>query len=205
MKKILTILFFLILNINILYAKNNSNIINKNRIKECIIIKVDDWDTFNLQCINNWDKEYIYNVRTIWVNAPDIILNWKNTKKHCFYDQSKNVIENLKKEKRKIDVEFYGKDLCKDEYKWCRNLVRLIDKKSKIDINKLLIQEWYNFSWINFSMIPLKLKSEYFIAEKIAQKNNKWLWNKCSILYDYKYNYIDSSHPIKMTHLEKKW
>jgi len=183
----------ILININSLQAYNK--IIEKSEEKECIIINVDDWDTFDLVCNNNWEKENIYNVRTIWVNAPDI----RDNSKHCYYDESRNFIEFIKNNNRILNIEFYWKDLCKDPYKGCRNLVRLIDKNTGVDINKLLISKWYNFSWTNFSMIPKNLRIEYFIAEKRAKRNNEWLWNSCEIIYDNRYNYLNSSIPSKMT------
>ena len=187
---IVTLSLFLINN---LYAY--SNIIPSNTKKECTIINVDDWDTFDLLCNNI----RINNVRTLWVNAPDLKINWKNTYKHCYYDESKNIIEILKKKKRNLIIEFYWKDLCKDPSKWCRNLVRIIDKKSWLDINELLITKWYNFSWVKFSMIPKNLQIKYFIAEKRAKRYKKWLWWKCEILYNDQYNYFNSNFPNKMT------
>jgi hypothetical protein len=147
-------------------------------------------------CYNNGVKEYIYNVRTLWINAPDLDNNWN---KHCYFDEAKEIIQLIKNEKRSLYIEFYWSDLCKDPYKWCRNLVRIIDKETKKDINELLVIKWYNFSWTNFSMIPNWLKAKYFIAEKLAQKNKNWLWWKCSISYNKKYNYLNSSIPVKMT------
>ncbi len=196
MKIIFNIIFVSIIlfwNINSIFAKEK--IIKKFQKKECIITNVDDGDTFDLVCSNNWKKQFINNVRTIWVNAPDI----KNRSKHCYYDESKKVIEFIKNRKRKLEVEFFWKDLCKDPDKWCRNLVRIIDKNTGVDINKLLIYKWYNFSWTNFSMIPKRIKVDYFIAEKRARKNKQWLWNSCRVIYDDKYDYLNSSIPSKMT------
>ena len=200
MKKIKILIISIIFSLSIINISiAGNNIMQINSKKECIIINVDDWDTFDLLCTNNNVKEYIYNVRTLWVNAPDLYYNWNNRFKHCYYDEAKNIIELIKNKKRVLMIEFFWSDLCKDEYKWCRNLVRMIDKKTWLDINELLIIKWYNFSWIKFSMIPRKIKTRYFIAEKRAKRNKNWLWWKCEILYNDEYNYLDSHFPNKMT------
>ena len=200
MKKIKILILSLIINFNFINISNAwNNILPIYSKKECTIINVDDWDTFNLSCKNNKITEYINNVRTLWVNAPDLDRNWNKEYKHCYYDESRKIINYIKNKKRLLKVEFFWSDLCKDKYKWCRNLVRIIDKKTWIDINESLISKWYNFSWINFSMIPKKIKIRYFIAEKRAKKNKVWLWWKCSISYNTEYNYLNSFIPNKMT------
>lgn len=196
--KIIVLIIIFIISLSIINTSNalENNILPINTKKDCTIINVDDWDTFDLKCNNGDIDEYIYNVRTLWVNAPDIGNNWNN---HCFYDDARRIIQLIKIKKIKLNIEFYWSDLCKDPYKWCRNLVRIIDKLTNKDINEQLIIKWYNFSWTNFSMVPQKFKIKYFIAEKIAQKNKSWLWGKCSISYNEEYNYLNSAKPFKMT------
>lgn len=92
----------------------------------CKIAKVDDGDTFDLDCTGN----YYPNVRLLGVNTPD--LEQQSRKKSCFYDEAKSLLEQRKN--RLYKVEFYGSDLCKDPYKGCRNLVRLIDIEKDFDL-----------------------------------------------------------------------
>lgn len=75
----------------------------------CHITKVDDGDTFTLDCTT---KLYP-NVRLLGVNAPD--KNQKTGKKSCYYTEAKKYLEN--RMDRLYKVEFYGSDLCKDPYK----------------------------------------------------------------------------------------
>ncbi|MFK7780312.1 MAG: thermonuclease family protein [Candidatus Gracilibacteria bacterium] len=194
LKTLTIILIIFTYSINITNAQNN--ILPKNTIKECIIINIDDGDTFDLLCKN---KEYFYNVRTLGVNAPDFGNNIDKNYKHCYYDEAKKIISSIKEKKIILIVEFYGSDLCKDKDKGCRNLIRIIDKNTGLDINELLIRKGYNFSWTQFSMIPKKLKAKYFIAEKRAEAEKIGLWGKCEIVYNKGYNYLDSSKPNKMT------
>lgn len=129
----------------------------------CTIAKVDDGDTFDLDCTTR----YYPNVRLLGVNTPD--KNQKTGKKSCFYDEAKKILE--KQKGRIYKVEFYGSDLCKDPYKGCRNLVRLIDIERDYDLGERLVRNGYAFSWTNFSIIPdsvgsLYEKSEAFSSEK---------------------------------------
>lgn len=140
----------------------------------CQIGKVDDGDTFDLNC---WEKHYP-NVRLLWVNTPD-----KNQDeigyKHCYYNEAKEYIE---KQKNKIfQVSFYGSDLCKDSYKGCRNLVRLVDHASWSDLGRTMIMRWYAFSWTRFSMIPYEIKKVYQESELISKESEVWLWRSCNI------------------------
>lgn len=159
---------------------------------DCIIWSVDDGDTFDLFC--SW-WVMIPNVRLAWVNAPDFDSKLKIGK--CYYDESKNFIRAISK--REVKADFLWSDLCKDSDKWCRNLVRLIDLKTWIDLNEMLIKQWYAFSWIQFSILPENLKITYLKAELEARRAKRWLWNKCEV--DYFWNQlVDSGIPSKMTH-----
>lgn len=194
MKKVISILLvicsFLAINTNAEeWIKINKSIHKIWTIKECIVDDVDDWDTINLLC----SKELVTNVRLLWINTPDI--NKTTWKEKCYYNEAKAAMEKLRW--RKVNVEFFWNDLCKDSYKWCRNLVRLKDYESGQDINKTLIRKWFAFSWINFDIISKELKEDYIKTEKTAIYNKEWLWNKCKVQY-FKTEY-NSSIPDKMT------
>lgn len=126
----------------------------------CHIIKVDDGDTFTLDCTM---KQYP-NVRLLGVNAPD--KNQKTGKKTCYYSEAKKYLEN--RMDRLYKVEFYGSDLCKDPYKGCRNLVRLIDIEGDFDVGERMIQKGFAFSWTNFSVIPESIHKNYDENESFA-------------------------------------
>lgn len=155
-----------------------------------MITKVDDGDTFSLSC---WDIDYP-NVRLLGVNTPDINLNTK--KESCYYSESKKYMEA--RIWRTYKVNFYGSDLCKDPYKWCRNLVQLMDIDWAYDVWKNMILKGIAFSWTNFSVIPNEIRKSYDMAESNAYKNWRWLWGKCEIDFqdDSK---IDVPVPDKMT------
>jgi hypothetical protein len=78
-------------------------------------------------------------VRLLAINTPDIIM--PDNIKHCYYDEARNIIKKVKEENREITSVFYGSDLCADKAKGCRNLVRLIDNKTGLDINERLVEE----------------------------------------------------------------
>lgn len=170
----------------------NRDIIEYWKILYCSIGEIDDWDTFDLLCGN----QYITNVRLLWVNAPDI--EWPNWYKHCYYDETKNSINTIRK--RELKVEFFWNDLCLDQSKWCRNLVIITDIASWLDLNELLISKWLAFSWTNFSSIPNELKIKYIKAEYKASRNKLWLWWKCRVEYNSNVS-IDSWKPGKMTEI----
>ncbi|MDD4530452.1 MAG: thermonuclease family protein [Candidatus Gracilibacteria bacterium] len=161
--------------------------------KTCYIDDVDDGDTISLKCGEN---EIIPNVRIMGINTPDF--DRINQIIHCYYDESQNVMEKIRKNERELKVEFYGSDLCKDTYKGCRNVVRLIDKETSIDINKSMIADGYAFSWTDFSIIPKKIRNSYKLAELDAKDNNKGLWGKCEINY-FEKGEMDSGVADKMT------
>jgi len=142
----------------------------------CTIAQVDDWDTFDIQC---WEK-YIPNVRLYWVNAPDS--DGPNLYKHCYYNEAKNAVNLLIK--REMSVEFYWSDLCKDPFKGCRNLVKLNDINTWLDINELFIEKWFAFSWTQFSNMSQDIKLKYIKAEFHAKTINSWLWWKCNVVYN---------------------
>ena len=126
----------------------------------CHITKVDDGDTIQLECTTK-----IYpNVRLLGVNAPD--KNQKTGKKSCYYTEAKKYLEN--RMNRLYKVEFYGSDLCKDPYKGCRNLVRLIDIEGDFDLGERMIQKGFAFSWTNFSVIPESVHTIYDQSEAFA-------------------------------------
>lgn len=161
----------------------------------CKIIWIDDWDTFNLSCLNQYNQVvYINNVRLLWLNTPDLGGYWY---KHCYYDESKDVVNFLKISKRDLEVSFYGSDLCKDPFKWCRNLVTIKDLETWEDINSRMILNWYAFKWISFSNIPKDIKINYTISELKAKKEKSWLWWRCEIVYNK--TEIDTSIPPAMT------
>ncbi len=156
----------------------------------CSIGTIDDGDTFDLNC-RGW---YYSDVRLIGVNTPDY--NSNTEKWNCYYNEAKKYISERKK--KTYEVTFYGNDLCKDPYKWCRNLVQLIDIKNRIDIGQMMILRWFAFSWTNFSMIPNNMRNTYNTMESISSSNHLWLWSQCHIIST-KVSWIDSSIPTKMT------
>lgn len=156
----------------------------------CKIAAVDDWDTFDLDCIS-W---YYPNVRLLWANAPDKEqVTWYE---HCFYKEAKKIIEWTKN--RRYNVVFYWSDLCKDESKWCRNLVRLTDDATKIDLAEIMISKWFIFSWTQFSIVSKDIKENYIKAESQARSASVWLWSNCKIVYN-EYTHTDSWIANKMT------
>lgn len=156
----------------------------------CKIVKVDDGDTFTLDCLSK-----IYpNVRLLGVNAPD--KNQKTGKNSCFYNEAKKYIEN--RMDRLYKVEFYGSDICKDPYKGCRNLVRLIDLDGDFDLGERMIEKGFAFSWTNFSVIPASIHNIYDQKEAFAYEKKLWLWGKCEVDF-YDDSHINSSRPDKMT------
>lgn len=156
----------------------------------CTITKVDDGDTFDLAC---WDVDYP-NVRLIWVNAPDIDLSIQ--KKYCYYDEAKKFLE--RRVWRTYKVFFYGSDLCKDPYKWCRNLVQLTDIEGRYDIWRNMILKWVAMSWTNFSVIPEDIRTLYDLSELDSRRHRRWLWEKCQVQFGDD-SQIDISTPDKMT------
>lgn len=162
----------------------------------CKIIKVDDGDTFSLDCSG---RQYP-NVRLLWVNAPD--KNQKDGKKSCFYSEAKRYLENRKD--RLYKVEFYGSDLCKDPYKWCRNLVRLIDLEGDFDLWERMIEKGFAFSWTNFSVVPQSIRAVYSQREVFAFEKWLWLWGKCEVEF-YDDSRMNSSYPDKMTSSSKRY
>ncbi|EKE26528.1 MAG: hypothetical protein ACD_4C00251G0002 [uncultured bacterium (gcode 4)] len=122
--------------------------------------------------------------------------NWEYKYRHCYYNESKSALNSIKN--RRFDMIFYWSDLCKDDEKGCRNLVRLSDHITWSDINELLILKGYAFSWTNFSSIPLDLKIKYIKAERRAKESWSWLWWKCETSFNFLAK-IDSSIPTKMT------
>ena len=156
----------------------------------CKIVKVDDGDTFTLDCTT---KQYP-NVRLLGVNAPD--KNQKTGKKSCYYNEAKKYIEN--RMDRLFKVEFYGSDICKDPYKWCRNLVRLIDLEGDFDLGERMIEKWFAFSWTNFSVIPDSIHVSYDQSESFAYDKKLGLWGKCEVDF-YDDSRLNSSRPDKMT------
>jgi endonuclease YncB( thermonuclease family) len=157
----------------------------------CTIAKVDDGDTFDLDCATR----YYPNVRLLGVNTPD--KNQKTGKKSCFYDEAKKILEKHKG--RIYKVEFYGSDLCKDPYKGCRHLVRLIDIERDYDLGERMVKSGYAFSWTNFSVIPDSIETMYESSEVFASEKKLWLWGKCDVKF-YDDSKIDSSQPDKMTY-----
>ena len=197
MKKIFSLILVIIsLTFSNVDAQINQKIISIHETKNCKIVHIDDWDTVSLLCKDNNKQSYIPHVRLLWVNAPDV---WVSSNNHCYYEEAKNKINTYKN--KDLSVTFYWSDICKDPYKGCRNLATLRDIETDTEINKLLIQEGYYFSWLNFSMIPKNIKVQYLMAEIKAKKNEKWLWNSCSINYQ-KVSSLDSSITPKMTKIK---
>ncbi len=195
LKNILAIVFLFVLwNIggSYAYTERITSIQSYGKTETCFIVGIDDGDTFNLDCIG-W---YYLNVRLLGINTPDYnVLTWKRS---CYYNESKRYI--MERKKRTYTAVFYWKDLCKDEYKWCRNLVRLIDTKSKIDLAQMMILRWYAFSWTLFSAVPDNIKYIYKSMEQIASENKIGLWNECNINYNSN-SPSDSGIPDKMTQI----
>ncbi len=157
----------------------------------CKIWEVDDWDTLNLDC---WE-EYFADVRMLWMNAADKDQD-ETWYEHCYYKEAKNVLKSVKN--REIEVSFYWSDLCKDPYKWCRNVVRITDKQTSLDVWEIMISGGFAFSWTQFSSIPSDLKLNYMKAEKKATKSNIWLWKNCKVDYLGSTS-MDSWQPNQMT------
>lgn len=184
----LYISFLVLVSVNQVSAYSITEKVGDNAF--CKIAKVDDGDTFDLDCTT----KYYPNVRLLWVNTPD--KDQKTGKKSCYYDEAKSLLENRKD--RLYKVEFYGSDICKDPYKWCRNLVRLIDVEKDFDLGERMIERGFAFSWTNFSMVPESLDIAYNRSEKIAYSKWRWIWSDCEVEFFNK-SVIDSSHPNKMT------
>ena len=156
----------------------------------CKIGNIDDGDTFDLHCT----KWYYSDVRLIWVNTPDYDhrIEWGK----CYYDQARSYIE--KRKQRSYEVTFYGNDLCKDQFKWCRNLVQLVDTETHVDMGQMMIMRWIAFSWTNFSVVPLDMSIKYDHMQNIASQYNRWLWSQCNITTDLTKR-LNSSIPQYMT------
>jgi len=195
MKKVFIVILALFTTVSYSYGFDiMQNILKKWAHKICKISSVDDWDTFDLECYKSKNtSEFINNVRLLWVNTADIDSDWY---KHCYYDTARKAIEKIKN--IDFDIEFFWEDLCKDPYKWCRNLIRIISLDNWNDINEKLISKWIWFEWTNFSMIPDEIKTNYKLAEIKAKEENKWLWKKCEIQYNWNQE-ENSSIPTKMT------
>lgn len=156
----------------------------------CRISWVDDGDTINLSCTDgNYES-----VRLLGINAPD--KNLSSNIENCYYQAAKKYLEQ--KVGIPLVVIFYGSDLCKDPYKWCRNLVRLIDIRSNMDIGQNMILHGLAFSWTSFSMIPSQTKLIYDWMERISSNHQLGLWWECSVQYQ-DVSTIDSPTPTKMT------
>ncbi len=195
LKQIFTTLFLFVLPISS-YALETKTVVDRSirtsgDVLSCTIDDVDDGDTVDLLC----GEKIIPSVRLLGVNTPDIIM--PENEKHCFYDEARGVMRKIKNNARKLTVQFYGSDLCVDRYKGCRNLVRLTDEETDLDVNERLIESGYAFEWTDFSTVPLKIKARYRMAEKRARENQSGLWGKCII--NYSYSKLDSSVPDKMT------
>lgn len=193
MLRTLTIIICIIGSISSIYAsdiKHPIEIQKSGKTDICNIGDIDDGDTFDLNC-RGW---YYSDVRLIGVNTPDY--NHHTEKWNCYYNEAKEYIRERKENTYKVT--FYGNDLCKDPYKWCRNLVQLVDLKNNADIWQMMILRWFAFSWTNFSIIPSNMRSIYDRMEYISSMNNLWLWSQCHVVSTPVMG-MDSSIPTKMT------
>lgn len=156
----------------------------------CKISWVDDGDTLNLACS---DGNY-QNVRLLGINAPDKDI--ENNRESCYYSEAKAYLE--KRIGQSYVAVFYGSDLCKDPYKGCRNLVRLIDLKNSSDLGQSMILHGLAFSWTNFSMIPRETRGLYDWMERISSQHKLGLWRSCQISQN-QVTTLDEHIPPKMT------
>ena len=131
------------------------------------VVNVIDWDTITVKLSGE-----SVSVRLIWVDTPE------NTAKRygyteCYWTESKEYISKL------LD----GKDIYLeyDESQW------LYDSYGRIlayvflgseNINKKIIKDWYGWEYTYDK--PYKYQSYFKEAQKLAEKNNLWLWNTCN-------------------------
>jgi endonuclease YncB( thermonuclease family) len=141
---------------------------DENTIEFNLINKIFNWDTISLSDSNNNS----YSVRLMWIDAPEILKDNVD----CYAQESKKYIENISKNSKKIEFVVFDKD----KY-WRLIWILLLDW---ININDLLLQNWYVFSWTEYESIPKEIKNLFIASEQNAKKNKRWLrWN-CYIVED---------------------
>lgn len=140
----------------------------ENTVEFKSINKIFNWDTISL--IDKKDNRY--SVRLMWIDAPEILKDHDD----CYAQESKKYLENITKNYDKIELVIFEND----KY-WRLIWILLLDW---ININDLLINNWYVFSWLDYEHIPEEIKNIFIASEQNAKKNKRWLrWN-CNVIED---------------------
>lgn len=190
------LIFFLLLYIN-----NNSYAYNNELLNNCIISKVDDWDTANFVC----DNIELNNIRFAGIDTPDYH-PWE--KEQCYYNEAKEYIKSLKEKWDTYSIQIIWKDLCKDSEKWCRPVWIITNNKTKKSIWEELTKKWFAFYWLNEEFNIPKNEAKKLIKNVLIAKYKKlWLWWKCEIIkQEENINIWNSSQaipPIRTNYIEK--
>ena len=131
------------------------------------VTNVIDWDTITVKL----DGESI-SVRLIWVDTPE------NTAKRygyaeCYWAESKEYLSKLLNWKD-IYLEYDESQWQYDSYDRILAYVFLGSQ----NINKKIISDWYGWEYTYDK--PYKYQSDFKEAQKLAEKNNLWIWNTCN-------------------------
>ena len=131
------------------------------------VTNVIDWDTITVKL--DWKST---SVRLIWVDTPE------NTAKRygypeCYWAESKEYLTKLL-DWKDIYLEYDESQWMYDSYDRILAYVFLGSE----NINKKIINDWYGWEYTYDK--PYKYQSDFKEAQKLAEKNNLWLWNTCN-------------------------
>ena len=147
--------------------KNEEKITYADYLISTKVTNVIDWDTITVKL--DWKST---SVRLIWVDTPE------NTAKRywypeCYWTESKEYLTKLL-DWKDIYLEYDESQGMYDSYDRILAYVFLGSE----NINKKIISDWYGWEYTYDK--PYKYQSDFKEAQKLAEKNNLWLWDTCN-------------------------